>query len=197
MYSKIVGGYLAYDKPVIIGEFGCCTYKGAEKLGGNGFIIMFDMMANYKNSAKILPKMINDMIMLPKKVDGHYVRDEKLQAHEITEQLTMLDNAVVEGVFVFTFVSPNSLYNINPKYDIDMASYSLVKSYPEKETVNQIISQIARQGEELLGIDIDHKILTKFASEVGEHGDTYPDMHGRLKNHFYAVADYYAQKIMI
>ena len=57
----------------------------------------------------------------------------------------MLDDAGVEGAFVFTFISPTSPYNENPRYDSDMASYSLVKSYPEKETIDLIISQTANR----------------------------------------------------
>ena len=33
-----------HNKPVIIGEFGCCTYQGAEKLGGMSWVIMLGMM---------------------------------------------------------------------------------------------------------------------------------------------------------
>jgi hypothetical protein len=33
---------------------------------------------------------------------------------------------------VFTFVSPTFPYHEDPKYDLDMASYSLVKSYADK-----------------------------------------------------------------
>ncbi len=194
VYGKMVKGYLAYNKPLMIGEFGCCTYQGAEKLGGNGFIIMFGMMADYLNTDKVLPKGIADMIKMPALVDGHYVRDEGLQASEITDQLAVLDAAGVEGAFVFTFISPNSPYNENPKYDNDMASFSLVKSYPEKETVDQIISQTARQGKKLLGVDLAPEILTKFIGDVGKHGETYPDMSWEPKESFYAVADHYSKE---
>ena len=194
MYCKMVRGYLVYNKPVMIGEFGCCTYQGADKLGGNGFIIIIGMMADYLNPDKVLPKGITEMIKIPTRIDGHYIRDEGLQASEITEQLAELDAAGVEGTFVFTFISPNSPYNKNPRYDSDLVSYSLVKSYPEKETVNQIISQTAKQGKELLGVDIAPEILAKFIDDTGKHGETYPDMSWEPKKSFYAVADYYALK---
>ncbi len=194
VYGKMVKGYLAYNKPVMIGEFGCCTYQGADKLGGNGFIIVFGMMSDYLNLDKVLPQGINEMIKIPAQVNGHYIRDEELQAREITDQLAELDDAGVEGAFVFTFISSNSLYNENPRYDSDMASYSLVKSYPEEDTVNQIISQTARQGKELLGVDLDPEILAKFTGDTGKHGETYPDMTWEPKKSFYAVADYYSKK---
>jgi hypothetical protein len=195
LYGEMVKGYLMYNKPVIIGEFGCCTYQGAEKLGGNGFIITFGMLADYLDSSVVLSKGIVDMIKILPKVDGHYIRDEELQASEINDQLAILDSVGVDGAFIFTFVSPNSPYNKNPLHDSDMASYSLVKSYPEKETIDVIIGQMAKQGKELLGIDLDPEKLTEFKGEVGKHGDTYPDMTWEPKKSFYAVADYYAEKI--
>jgi hypothetical protein len=191
VYGKMVKGYLTYNKPVLIGEFGCCAYQGAENLGGSGFMIVFGMMADYLNLDKVLPKGIVDMIKIPTRVDGHYVRDEGLQAREITDQLAVLDTAGVEGAFVFTFISPNSPYNQDPRYDSDMASYSLVKSYPEKDTINQIISQTAKQGKEIFGVDLAPEILAKFTGEVDAHGDTYPNMTWEQKESFKAVADYY------
>jgi hypothetical protein len=35
----------------------------------------------------------------------------------------------VDGAFVSTFISPLAYYDSGPHYDLDMASYSLVKSY--------------------------------------------------------------------
>ncbi len=194
MYGDLVKRFLVYNKPVVIGEFGCCTYQGAEKLGGIGFAVMFGMMADYLDLNLSLPKAFADIIKIPPKVDGHYVRDEGLQARELTDQLSVLDASGVDGAFVFTLVSPTSPYNEDPKYDSDMASYSLVKSYAEKETVEEMTRQTARQGKELLGVDIDPKALTKFAGEVGKHGTTYPDMPWEPKESFRAVADYYAKQ---
>jgi hypothetical protein len=64
------------------------------------------------------------------RLKGHYVRDEALQAREISECLTELDRAGIKGAFVFTFVFPNNPHFDDPLYDLDMASYSVVKSYP-------------------------------------------------------------------
>jgi hypothetical protein len=132
-YTKLVKSYFVHSKPVIIGEFGCCTYQGAEKLGGMGWAITFGMLSNYLNfDKKSLPKTIVDIIEIPVQLDGHYIRDEGLQAWELTDQLHILDNVGVDGTFVFTFVSPTTPFNEDPKFDFDMASYSLVKSYADK-----------------------------------------------------------------
>lgn len=159
-------------------------------LGGNGFMIMFGMMKNLQPNL-VLPKLISEMISVIPSVDGHYVRDERLQARELTEQLGLLDRAGVEGAFIFTFVSPNSPYNDDPRFDSDMGSYSLVKSFAEKETAEEFASAVARQGKELLGVELDTKILDKFASNIGKHGATYPDMTWEPKESFKAVAEFY------
>ena len=190
-YGDLVKGYLSFKKPVLIGEFGCCTYLGAEKLGGTGFMIIFGMMKDYLPDIK-LPPVISQMIAAVPQVDGHYVRDEDLQARELSDQLAVLDRTGVDGAFVFTFVAPTSLYSDDPRFDTDMPSYSLVKSYAEPDTVDQINEQGAKTARELTGIGMDPAMLPKFASHVGKHGETYPDMPWEPKRSFRAVADYYS-----
>jgi hypothetical protein len=99
-------------KPVIIAEFGCCTYQGAENAGGMGWAIV-------------------DWGKTPLQLNGDYVRDEGLQARELTDVLSIFESVGVDGAFV----SPTSTYNDNPLYDFDMASYSLVKSYADRHGV--------------------------------------------------------------
>ncbi len=72
----------------------------------------------------------------PQQLNGKYVRDEGLQAREIADMLQILNNTGVEGAFVLTFVSPALTYNEDPKFDLDMASYSIVKSYSDKHGVS-------------------------------------------------------------
>jgi len=112
-FGDIVKRFLSYGKPVVIGEFGCCTYQGAENAGGMGWAIVD--FANNKLQLK-----------------GDHVRDEGLQAREIVDMLGIFDEVGVNGAFVFTFVAPYMTYNENPRYDLDMASYGLVKSYADK-----------------------------------------------------------------
>ena len=115
-FGDLIKRHLVHNKPVIIGEFGCCTYQGAGDAGGWGWAIA-DLSAN------------------PPQLKGNYVRDEGLQARELTDQLAILEDVGVDGAFVFTFVSPTLTYNEDPTYDLDMASYSLVKSYAGKHGV--------------------------------------------------------------
>ncbi len=189
----MISKYNAFGKPVVIGEFGCCTFRGADLLGGNGFMITFGMMEGFLGPNQKFPKMFLDMAHVPPRADGHYIRDEELQARELADQLGVLDSVGVEGAFVQTFMVPNSPYRSDPKYDTDMANFSLVKSFPEAETEEELRRQMIRQAREILGVDIDTSVLAKFKGEVGKHGTTYPDMPWEPKESFRAVADYYSK----
>jgi hypothetical protein len=107
-YTKILKSYVSYGKPVVIGEFGCCTYEGAEDYGGWGWNILGGLDSEELN--------------------GNYVRNESVQAYELTEQLHILKNIGVDGGFVYTFVQPTFKHLKDSRYDLDMASYSLVKT---------------------------------------------------------------------
>jgi hypothetical protein len=192
-YGQMVAKYNSYGKPVVVGEFGCCTFRGADLLGGSGFTIAFGMMEGLLGPDLKIPKVFMDMAHIPPKVDGHYIRDEGLQARELGDQLGALDKAGVEGAFVFTFVSPNSPYRADPKYDSDMACFSLVKSYPESETEEEFRRQMVNQAKALLGVDIDPSILPRFSDPLDGHGVTYPDMPWEPKESFRAVAEYYSR----
>lgn len=192
-YGQMASGYSSHGKPVVIGEFGCCTFRGAELLGANGFMISFGMMETLLGPDQKIPKMFLEMAHVPPRVGGHYVRDEGLQARELVDQLGVLDAAGVEGAFIQTFVVPNSPYHPDPRYDRDMANFSLVKSYPDPETIEELDRQVLRQAKEMVGAELDPRILGDFAALVGEHGATYPDLPWEPKESFRAVAEYYAK----
>jgi hypothetical protein len=113
-YAATLTPYFAHNKPVVVTEFGCCTFKGAGDMGGRGWMIM---------------EMDMDADKPPTRLNGDYVRDEHEQAQELASQLSELDKCGVEGAFVFTFVSPPLTHSDIPRQDLDMASYSLVTSY--------------------------------------------------------------------
>jgi hypothetical protein len=74
-----------------------------------------------------------------------------------------------------------------------MGSYSLVKSYAEKETVEEFARQATKQAKGFLGADLDLSVLGQFGGNVGMRGRTYPEMPWEPKKSFWAVADYYAK----
>ena len=192
-YGKMISKFRASGKPIVIGEFGCCTFRGADLLGANGFMISFGMIEGLLGPNQKLPKTFLDMAHVPPQVDGHYIRDEELQARELVDQLGVLDAAGVEGAFVQTFIVPNSPYRSDPRYDTDMANFSLVKSFPEAETAEEFRRQTIRNAKEMLGVELDPHIPDVFSGSTGEHGVTYRDMTWEPKESFRAVADYYSK----
>jgi len=162
-FTDLLGRFFAHDRPVVISEFGCCTYRGAADAGGMGWAIV-DLD-------------IAELGKRPPQLKGEYVRDEAEQAHELTDLLTIFDDAGVDGAFVFTFVAPTSPHSDDPRYDLDMASYSLVTSYGNR-----------------LG-----DLATAFPDlpwDAGRSGTTYPDMPWEPKQSFRAVADFYAGRAL-
>ena len=62
---------------------------------------------------------------------GNFVRDESVQADYLRELLDIFSGEQVYGAFVFTFVQTSYVSDENPKYDLDMAGYGVVKMLPE------------------------------------------------------------------
>jgi hypothetical protein len=158
-FSEVLERYFAFERPVAITEFGCCTYRGAADAGGRGFTI--------------LDKAISDRDSTPPRLDGVYVRDEAEQAGELTEMLAIFDHADVDATFVMTFVAPLNPCSDDPVHDLDMASYSLVKSFG---------GRLGPLGAAYPDAPWDRDRL----------GTTYPDMPWEPKESFRAVAEYYS-----
>jgi hypothetical protein len=143
----------SYDMPLVITEFGCCTFRGAAGLGARGWEII-------------------DASTLPPRLNGDYVRDEGEQAGEVADLIGTFARAGVDGTFVFTFVQPINPYADDPRYDLDMAAYSLVKSFG------------ARLGD-VAGL------LPEIPWDTSRMGTTYPGMPWEPKESFRAVAEAY------
>lgn len=159
-FADLLRRYFAFERPVAITEFGCCTYRSAADAGGRGFAIL-DISSEDREST-------------PPRLNGAYVRDESEQAHELAETLAIFDAAGVDATFVMTFVAPLNPTSDDPIYDLDMASYSLVKSF----------------GGRLGPLGIAHPDAPW---DHNRAGTTYPDMPWEPKESFGAVADYYAE----
>jgi hypothetical protein len=99
-----------HGKPVVITEFGCCTFRGAAELGGSGFLVM-----DWSN---------------PSVVPEHLVRDEQEQARYIDELLDIFETEQVHGAFVYDFIEPGNPHSPNPRRDLDMVGFAVVKTYP-------------------------------------------------------------------
>ena len=159
---EILAPLFTHGKPVVITEFGCRTYQGADTstagMAGDltDYSLKLSVMINYLTNA-VRSSLFGIQLPPPRmRLKPGHLRDEQLQARELTNTLGILERAGVDGTFIMTFVSPTAPFNPNPRDDLDMNSYSLVKSYDDKL------------------------------------GTTYPDMPWEPKASFQAVADFYA-----
>ncbi|HTE09342.1 MAG TPA: hypothetical protein VK645_00195 [Chitinophagaceae bacterium] len=112
-FLKELQQYKSLGRPVYIMEFGCCAYKGADEKGAMGWTI-----ADWEKDSPVLK--------------GDFTRDEQVQADYLVELLEIFNSEKVAGAFVFTFIMYNYLYSDNAKNDMDMASFGIVKSMPDK-----------------------------------------------------------------
>ena len=121
-YAQMLQPLLALGKPVINTEFGMRTYRGAESDGTLGFGVADQLRAGLHQ----LPGVGR---LVRERLNGDYARDEAMQARELTETLTILDTAEVDGAFVHEFVTAAATFSDKPRYDLDMNAFALVKTY--------------------------------------------------------------------
>ncbi len=107
-YRQQLRAYLATGKPVAVTEFGCCTYRGAADRGGLGWAIV-------------------DWEHTPPELDDHYERSEDEQVDYLRELLAIFVAEGVDSAFWFTFAGYELPHRADPLFDLDMASYGVVK----------------------------------------------------------------------
>jgi hypothetical protein len=120
-YRDAIRALVAQGKPVAITEFGCATFQGAADKGASG-----GMIVEYDNNTPI-------------RLDGDYIRDEAEQATYLRELLDIFTAEGVDTAFANTFASYHLPHRPDPRTDLDMASYGVVKvledrlghSYPD------------------------------------------------------------------
>lgn len=110
-YLRDLRRLLEHEKPLVITEFGCCTFEGAERLGGGGWLAV-------------------DHSASPPRVKPGYVRSEETQARLISELLGIYAAEGVHGAYVFDFLEAANPHASEPVLDLDMASYGIVKPEP-------------------------------------------------------------------
>lgn len=112
-YAAAIRSLVTQGKPVAITEFGSATYKGAADMGAR--------------SAEIVVWDSETVVAL--RVNGDYTRDEAEQAHYIRELLEIFTAEGLDSAFVFSFVLYQLPYREDPRADLDVASYGIVKVY--------------------------------------------------------------------
>lgn len=113
-YIDGLGEYLRYGKPVWVMEVGCCAFEGAAQLGGGGFTVLqgVDKDGNGIYSGGKAP-----------------ARSEKEQADYAEQQIRILNDTPIDGMFIFEFSFPIAPYR-ETGLDSDMTAYPIVKSFP-------------------------------------------------------------------
>lgn len=112
-YRELLRGYARFGKPVVVSEFGCCTYTGAAAAGGAGFMIFdYDPQA-----PEVTVKL---------KVTG-LRRDEAEQSRYLRELLAIFGEEGIHGAFWHTFAGWTFPHRPDPQADLDLGSFGLVK----------------------------------------------------------------------
>ncbi|MFD5113999.1 hypothetical protein ACFWNG_17040 [Streptomyces sp. NPDC058391] len=113
-FAEGVRGLVAQGKPVAITEFGAASYRGAGDVGARGLeIVEYDKDAG------------------PVRLNGAYDRDEPGQAAYLRELLEVFDAEGVDSAFVFIFALYDHVHRPggDPRDDLDLASYGIVKVF--------------------------------------------------------------------
>lgn len=107
-YAGDLRRHVRRGKPVLVVEFGCCTYEGAAARGASGFEAL-------------------DWRTDPPTVPSRVVRNEQVQADYITESLDVFASTGVHGAFIWGFSEPMLTHSSDPAADLDIASFGIVK----------------------------------------------------------------------
>ncbi|MEV8421907.1 abortive infection protein [Streptomyces niveus] len=126
-YTDGLRAHLDHGKPLLITEFGCCTFEGAAAAGPTGFDII-DWSAD------------------PPVLTGAYVRSEQEQADYLTDLLDLYESHGVHGAYVYDFASSKP-YSPDPARDLDMGSFGLLKAvdggWEQKESFRAVARRFA------------------------------------------------------
>jgi hypothetical protein len=118
-YAEVLQGYRAHGKPVVVTEFGCCAYEGAQWLGGSGWQAV-------------------DWSTAPPRLKPGHVRNEQVQAQLIGELLDVHAAQGVHGAYVYDFLQAQMLHSSDPCLDLDMAGYGIVRAVPNGERLDWV-----------------------------------------------------------
>ncbi|MEV5978665.1 abortive phage infection protein [Streptomyces sp. NPDC052114] len=113
-YVKDLSPHLRWGKPVAVTESGCCTYEGAPEQGGMGWHDVVDYTKD------------------PYEVVGGLKRSERTQAAYLLDVFGAFESMGLHAALVYNFVTPESQHLPDPRFDIDMTSYSLTRTIRER-----------------------------------------------------------------
>ncbi|MCC3315769.1 hypothetical protein [Nocardia africana] len=104
-YRRQLGQYFSYGKPVVVTEVGCCTFRGAADLGAGGWTVI-------EPDGRVRPGT---------------VRDESEQVRYMNDLLPVFAQEGIDTVFWFSFAGFELPHRPDPRSDLDLGSYGIVK----------------------------------------------------------------------
>lgn len=110
-YARRLRKFHRWGKPVVVTEFGSGSYRGAAEKGPTSHDVI--------DFSGTVPRLT-----------GTYVRDEQVQADQLSELLDVYETEGVYGAFVFEFIEPYNPHSPDPRSDADMAGYGIVTVLP-------------------------------------------------------------------
>jgi hypothetical protein len=110
-FADELQSHFRHGKPVVVTEFGCCTYRGAADKGGTGWMVT-DQSSTVDGR--------------PTRLKARLERDEDEQARYATELFAVFEAAGVDSAFWFTFAGYEQPHRADPWTDLDLASYGTV-----------------------------------------------------------------------
>jgi hypothetical protein len=113
-YADQLRQNLSNHKPLAVTEFGCCTYRGAGDRGGMGWAIV-------------------DESTDPPHIRGEFIRDESEQVRYMRDLIPLFDEVGADVAFWFTFAGYRLAHRLDPRHDLDMASFGVVKMLNDQE----------------------------------------------------------------
>lgn len=96
-----------HGKPVVITEFGCGAFTGADQRGAGSFQIV-------------------NWFATPPVIRDDHPRDEDVQARYLGELIDLYAAEGVHGCFVFTYAMPDFPRRDDPQLDLDRAGFGVV-----------------------------------------------------------------------
>lgn len=112
-YVRDLRRHIRPGKPLAVMEFGACTYEGAPQRGGMGWDAV-------------------DYTKEPPEIKGDLRRSESTQARYLASVLAAFESLNLYSASAFTFVTPEAEHRPEPRHDLDMASYAVVKPIRER-----------------------------------------------------------------
>ncbi|MEV4108089.1 hypothetical protein [Nonomuraea sp. NPDC049695] len=97
--------YFTHGKPVAVAEAGCCTFRSAGDWGTGGWTVI-------EEGGTVKPGT---------------VRDEGEQVRYMDDLMAVFEEVGMDTVFWFSFAGFELPHRPDPRYDLDLGSYGIVK----------------------------------------------------------------------